>query len=319
MEMIDDLKKYCERSTHKQSIVDLNQYNEAERADYFKDHPEIHRGIFKYENGIIYIGEWKNGKRDGIGICIKDGKTISSGIWKEDKLWTGAEFEKEDAEASDWAKVAKSVKERVSGVLASIQDFAKGRLDSFEKLVSSREFYLKVESIGEKVVAPIGAVRRNVSARVLRKLVGGIAIASAGGYLAQDFVRNKEESLLAKGAEFGEKKFWEANDALGEMVYEKKLIFKTITFADGIYKGETLNEKRHGKGEMEYKNGRYNGRTYVGNWKDDKMDGNGIMYEQYSWYEGEWKSDVKHGKGVIYYYFSGRTEVERWEEGIRIR
>lgn len=67
----------------------------------------------------------------------------------------------------------------------------------------------------------------------------------------------------------------------------------------GVYDGE-LNDKgeRHGKGRMVFSNGC----EYLGDWKNDKMDGNGkYTYNQpngITTYEGEFENDVFRGVGV---------------------
>lgn len=46
----------------------------------------------------------------------------------------------------------------------------------------------------------------------------------------------------------------------------------------GIYKGNWLNNKRHGNGEMIYNNGNY----YKGDWVEDIRTGHGkMMYNDY--------------------------------------
>lgn len=70
----------------------------------------------------------------------------------------------------------------------------------------------------------------------------------------------------------------------------------------GIYDGE-LNDKdeRHGKGIMTYNTG--GNMVYVGDWKNDKQDGNGkltMLNDEatiVSTYEGEFKDNAYHGHG----------------------
>mgnify|MGYP000906212742 FL=1 len=77
------------------------------------------------------------------------------------------------------------------------------------------------------------------------------------------------------------------------------------TYTDGTrYQGEKLLGKRHGRGCFYYKEGY----TYVGNWKDDKMAGSGVLWldERRKIYEGEWKDNCFHGRGTIF-----NTEMKR--------
>lgn len=70
-------------------------------------------------------------------------------------------------------------------------------------------------------------------------------------------------------------------------------------FKDGsVYKGEKLNQNRHGKGKFIYSDGG----IYEGDWKFGKMDGYGVLYygDQSIAYEGEWKEDKFEGRGILY-------------------
>ncbi|MGL5642546.1 MAG: MORN repeat-containing protein, partial [Paraclostridium sp.] len=42
--------------------------------------------IIKYDNGDVYKGELKEGKRSGFGICIFEDKSRYEGLWKEDLM-----------------------------------------------------------------------------------------------------------------------------------------------------------------------------------------------------------------------------------------
>ena len=44
-------------------------------------------GTYFWPNGEKYVGQWKNDQRDGEGVFYgKDGKVVTSGVWKNDKL-----------------------------------------------------------------------------------------------------------------------------------------------------------------------------------------------------------------------------------------
>ena len=42
--------------------------------------------VIRYENGDIYKGQIKNGKREGLGTCYFGNKDIYEGMWKNDKM-----------------------------------------------------------------------------------------------------------------------------------------------------------------------------------------------------------------------------------------
>lgn len=78
----------------------------------------------------------------------------------------------------------------------------------------------------------------------------------------------------------------------------KKRFTKKVDGEEGIYEGE-FNDKgeRHGKGIMHYT---VDDVFYEGDWKNDKMDGNGKYTngEKSESYEGEFKNNEFHGHGI---------------------
>lgn len=78
------------------------------------------------------------------------------------------------------------------------------------------------------------------------------------------------------------------------------------------YRGEWLNDKRHGRGFMKYSK---TGGLYEGEWKNDLKDGYGTYSlptgkdgKMRKVYAGWWKNDKRHGFGVFY-----RSETEYYE------
>jgi hypothetical protein len=59
-----------------------------------------------------------------------------------------------------------------------------------------------------------------------------------------------------------------------------------------------LNGKKHGKGKLLFEDGAY----YDGEFKEDKMNGRGILYysEGNPAYDGEWCNDQFNGYGILY-------------------
>lgn len=77
--------------------------------------------------------------------------------------------------------------------------------------------------------------------------------------------------------------------------------FKYVKVYDGgIYKGDMQNGMRHGEGTYFYKDGR----KYVGQWKDDKEHGSGVLYSynRNKIYDGQWQNGMRHGTCEIYIY-----------------
>ena len=78
-----------------------------------------------------------------------------------------------------------------------------------------------------------------------------------------------------------------------------------------LYFGEWKDSKKHGQGEVTYKDGG----TYEGEWKDGKMHGQGKeTWTNGRTYEGEWKDGKPHGQGKDT-TASGETYDGEWKDG----
>ena len=76
-----------------------------------------------------------------------------------------------------------------------------------------------------------------------------------------------------------------------------------------VYKGDYNNDKREGKGTYYYNNGG----KYIGDFKNGKKDGKGIEYDiNGSRYEGDFKNGHKEGYGVCFYN-NGTKDEGYWE------
>ena len=68
----------------------------------------------------------------------------------------------------------------------------------------------------------------------------------------------------------------------------------TITYSNSIYVGECKDGKKEGHGILTFNSGG----KYDGEWKDDKKEGKGVYYyANGAKYYGEWKNGSKEGKG----------------------
>jgi hypothetical protein len=104
---------------------------------------------------------------------------------------------------------------------------------------------------------------------------------------------------------------------------------------DAEYRGETLNNKPHGKGSVTWPDGsRYsgdwkeglfhgegtftwtNGDKYEGHWYEDRMHGRGTyLFADWRKYDGEWRHDQMHGFGT-YYWPNGEKYEGEFAEGL---
>jgi hypothetical protein len=81
-----------------------------------------------------------------------------------------------------------------------------------------------------------------------------------------------------------------------------------------IYEGEWLDDKKHGKGKMDFANGY----KYTGDWVNDMATGEGIfIWNNGDQYEGQVKNGQRHGKGS-YYFANGDKYTGDWVEDKKV-
>lgn len=80
----------------------------------------------------------------------------------------------------------------------------------------------------------------------------------------------------------------------------------------GTYEGDFVNGIKDGKGEYVATNGV----RYVGDYRGDKKEGEGVLYnyDNSICYKGEFKNGLPHGKGTS--FTKGKEHVAIWNEGI---
>ena len=74
---------------------------------------------------------------------------------------------------------------------------------------------------------------------------------------------------------------------------------RRINYENGeSYYGEFINDQKHGKGTLYYKNGTI---KYEGDFVNDKFQGNGkYISENGKYYKGDFYNGKRHGKGILY-------------------
>ena len=104
------------------------------------------------------------------------------------------------------------------------------------------------------------------------------------------------------------KKFKYLYEIYNKMTNNNKIYF------NGKYIGDLKNDKREGNGIMYYNDGD----KYEGEFKSDKREGKGIYYyKEGDRYEGDFKNGLFEGKG-IYYYNDGDREIGNYLKGKKI-
>ncbi|KAH3722741.1 2-isopropylmalate synthase [Pelomyxa schiedti] len=64
---------------------------------------------------------------------------------------------------------------------------------------------------------------------------------------------------------------------------------------DGVYTGRLVNNKRDGRGKVTW----HGGGTYDGEWRDDNMQGRGVITAAEGTYDGEFRDNLMDGWGVL--------------------
>jgi hypothetical protein len=119
---------------------------------------------------------------------------------------------------------------------------------------------------------------------------------------------------------------------IGEWLNNKKDGYGELQQTNGlIYKGMWKSDKRHGCGitlrktfqglitvyDGEYLHEYNDGKTYMGEWCNDKCDGLGLLlYNDGCRYEGYWKNGKKHGEGTFYHKQTGQVQKGVWYAGV---
>ena len=128
-----------------------------------------------------------------------------------------------------------------------------------------------------------------------------------------DYIEAKRYRRTNKGLEvFNDGNWKECNHRkLGENAYyvEKNYLCKC-----GFYGDEGLFVNDGSISQIEEKVYE-NGRKYIGQFKNGKREGYGIMFfPDGGRYEGNWENDLAHGKGIEYYKDGDRYEGEYFED-----
>ena len=100
----------------------------------------------------------------------------------------------------------------------------------------------------------------------------------------------------------------------GEFINDKAEGYGKLIKKNGdYYIGQFKNALIHGKGIEYYKNGNI---KYDGDFKNDECDGIGkFIYEDGTYYIGEWKNGLKNGKGK-FYYKNGDYYIGKWKNNL---
>lgn len=250
-------------------------------------------GIFSIPNEGKYVGEWKEGKRHGIGVAnfLIDGVfETHEGTWEDDQLCSGTR------------------------ILKGLTTY-KGKFRNF-----------LLEGIGNQKDSDGGEYEGNWSNG--KRHGQGIQI-----YSEQSIYRGEWENDQRHGQGFltfqdgatyngrwendlrhGQGRFTSLNETyIGEWFEDKKHGNGINTNSDGTeYAGEWKNGLKNSSGIEKCSDGS----VYEGYWRDDLRHGEGVeRYLDGSMYNGTWKNGLRHGDG-IHTFPDTRQEDREYKNGV---
>ncbi len=247
------------------------------------------RGVLTWADGGKYDGEWKNDNREGHGVWTGANGGKYDGEWKNDNreghgVWTGANGNKYDGQ---W----KNNKKEGPGVFT----WANGDKYDGEYKNDKRE--------GHGVFTWADGRKYDGEWKAGLKEGHGVFTWADGnkydGEWKNDIRDGHGVSTWPDGNKYdGE---WKNNKRDGHGVW---------TGANGNkYDGEYKNGLREGHGVFTFANGN----KYDGEYKNDKEEGHGVFtFANGNKYDGEWKAGLREGHGV-YTYANGQWKGDKYD------
>ena len=241
-------------------------------------------GKIIYEDGQYYIGEEKNGKRNGKGILYsKDGIILYEGDWLEDQKNGKGKF------------FMKNTGAYLLGEFKNGKAEGKGKIINKDGIVVLEGYFINNKFNG-KGIQHYDNGKLKYEGDFVNFLYEGEGkfyedgILSYKGQFKKGFPNGKGIKYFPDGDVHYEGDFID-----GKLEGNGKLIYKNRSY---YYIGQFKNNLRHGKGNEYKMNGDL---VYEGDWVEDLAEGKGKYYfDDGSYYIGQFIKEKKHGKGIDY-------------------
>ena len=227
----------------------------------FKDDKRNGRGVYRYANGDVCEGDWKDGKIHGKVVCRFANGNVYEGDWMYDKMHGQGKMTYTNDEVYEGH--FKYGKRHGQGKITKISEYPE---IEGKKYVFEGNFDNDTVSGQGKLTYPHGSVYE--------------------GYFFDPRARS-----------YG----WGHLNGKGKM-----------TFTNGtVYEGDCKNDIMHGRGVFRYANGD----VYEGYWIYNQRHGQGVYrYANGDVYDGDWKDDKQHGRGK-FTFANGNVNEEDWKDG----
>lgn len=210
-----------------------------------------------YPDGAVYVGEIKDGKKQGKGIYFMSANRYYVGTFDNDHIHgsgtmyydNGKRFE------GNWQHGkthGKGVWYFINGTKRTAE-YDNGKQISLGDVVDASVCLPKTAS-PKKTASSEGNVKKSTTAELNTP--------------PKDNVKNNQASADDQSTiEYPDGKY------VGKLHKGKRQGFATMYYADGWYAGDWKNDKKHGKGTMYYTDLSY----YDGEWENDEMHGEGTL------------------------------------------
>ena len=248
----------------------------------FSQYPTF--GPCRLKDDSVYLGQFKDGKRHGMGVEVNKDGEVYTGYFRDDVKGPKGRFFSTNGDC----------------ITGEVHD---GKIEGYaEELI---DFCQPGDSIYDYIDSLSHATNTTTSRDVL--FAADICPTTAKGIERKGIFI---DGLLA--GQGTEKNYSEGYTYSGQFVRGKWEGKGTLLWKDGTtYSGEFLNGQPHGQGTKAW----FDSRSYSGSWRSGKMEGFGV----FAWgdgkrYVGMYVEDKKQGFGE-FYYPDGSVYRGNWVEG----
>ena len=256
-------------------------------------------GVFTSHTGIQYVGEWIASQREGFGVCTHPNGEEYVGEWHRGRMHGVGRLKSRNDDVYEGTFVehkycgigtfSRARGDRYMGYFKDNMAWGLGvlALSSGEKY---KGFWYKNARHGKGVCSYPNKAKYAGEWFLNHHEGFGIFVSSDGERYVGNWKASKKDGMgryYFNGGDVYDGE-WCKNHARG---------MGTYCHANGnIYRGQWMDSKRNGFGTYNYNNGS----RYTGYWKDNDIHGKGKMdYASGSYYRGEYQHNNKHGRGIF--------------------
>ena len=269
-------KNLIEINTYKNIVNKINSL--IDFSDILNNKTSDYNETVTYENGDKYIGEIKNGLKNGKGTMYYNNKDKYEGEWKNDKM-EGTGTYTFHIDGSEYKGELKNDKMEGKGKFT----FKNGNIYVGECYNNKREGKgILYYSDGNRYE---GDYKNNV------REGKGKMYYNDGSTYEGDYKDDKKEGWGIY--KYSDGNIYEGNFKNNAKNGKGRMLYQNF----GEYYGDWENDLKEGKGVLMFKNGN----RYEGDFKNDIVMGKGVLYtNDGNRYEGDFNNFNREGQGIVY-------------------